>query len=577
VQRAPQRASHVTAALVKALLLYLEAEKGAVVADTWLRGIRTVRADLDDETRSVPRTVHHAAVRAFVELTSREAVMESSRFLLAPTNLGFWVRILRGAQNPCDAYARMDTGQGEYGRTMHWEVVEAHNGIWRGRVHLRHDPELEKDGLLTLARASMLAAVPALFGYERAHVTVRATLSSSDPGEVVQELEARWKVPSAALTMGGAGVVGTSLASGLAAVMQTPSPAALAVAGIGLVAGSISGAVIRHEQLRRIATRGQSMRVQALERNLVLQETRARSATGQVVGSIVAGEYRILKPMGAGASGVIYEARRVRDDLPVALKLLRAAAAHESMASDRLRREAEALGLAWHPNVVEVIDHGHLPDGTAYLALELLTGESLGARLRSRGRLTEQELLPLALQVCEALSAIHAAGVVHRDIKPGNIFLELTHDADGNTIERIKIVDFGIARVEWEETRITNNGSPVGTPGYMSPEQETGIEVDARSDLFALGASLYQCLVGETPPPTPSGLWLVASNNESTPATGPRATQIQSALNRTAPAWRAIIERALLPNPDDRYQDARSFAQALRTLEAEAPAQSATS
>jgi eukaryotic-like serine/threonine-protein kinase len=258
----------------------------------------------------------------------------------------------------------------------------------------------------------------------------------------------------------------------------------------------------------------------------------------------------------------------MRDDLPVALKLLRAAAAHESVASDRLRREAEALGLAWHPNVVEVIDHGHLPDGTAYLVLELLFGESLNARLRTKKKLTEQELLPIALQVCDALAAVHAAGVIHRDIKPGNIFLERIDIAGKLGGERVKVVDFGIARVEWEETRITNIGSPVGTPGYMSPEQEAGMAVDARSDLFALGASLYECLVGDTPPPTPSGMWLVASS-ESAPATGPRASQIKSALREASPEWRTLIERALMPNPDDRFQDARAFGQALRGLRRE--------
>lgn len=553
---------------MKALLMYLDAEKGASVADNWLRQARTVRTDLEDETRSIPRSVMHAALRTFVELTSRDAVVESGKYLLVPQNLGFWVRILRGAENPNDAYARLDTGQAEYGRTMHWEVVEAHKGVWRGHVHLRHDPELEKDGLLTLSRAALLSAVPALFGFERAKVTARAALSSTDPTEVVQEFEAHWHEPSFSLSVFGAAAGGAAIASALGFATHSQTPIALAISGIGLLAGGVSGLVAWRERVRRIAMRGQSMRVHALERNLVLQETRARSATGQVVGSIVAGEYRILRPMGAGSSGVIYEARRMRDDLPVALKLLRAAAAHESVASDRLRREAEALGLAWHPNVVEVLDHGHLPDGTAYLVLELLYGESLSARLKTKKHFTEQELLPVALQVCDALAAIHAAGVIHRDIKPGNIFLERN---ESGAKERVKVVDFGIARVEWEETRITNIGSPVGTPGYMSPEQEAGIEVDARSDLFALGASLYECLVGDTPPPTPSGLWLVASNEAAALGTGPRASQIKDALRGVAPAWREIIERAIMANPDDRFQDARAFGQALRELVKEEP------
>ena len=133
--------------------------------------------------------------------------------------------------------------------------------------------------------------------------------------------------------------------------------------------------------------------------------------------------------MGSGATGVIYEAVRISDGLPVAIKLLRAAAAHEAVASDRLRREAEALGLAWHPNVVEVIDQGHLPDGTAYLVMELLHGESLAARVQALGHIGPRDLLPIAMQVCDALAAIHAAGIVHRDLKPSNIFL--ARDAEG--------------------------------------------------------------------------------------------------------------------------------------------------
>jgi serine/threonine-protein kinase len=264
--------------------------------------------------------------------------------------------------------------------------------------------------------------------------------------------------------------------------------------------------------------------------------------------------------MGSGATGVIYEAVRISDGVPVAVKLLRAAAAHEAVASDRLRREAEALGLSWHPNVVEVIDHGHLPDGTSYLVMELLHGESLATRLRSKGRLTPRDLLPIAMQTCDALAAVHAAGVVHRDLKPSNIFLAVDRD-DPAGPERVKLLDFGIARVEWEETRITNTGGPLGTPGYMSPEQETGSsDVDARSDIFSLGAVLFECLVGEPPPPrSPSGL---VRTGEGTAIRFDSGTQKSASL--VLPVWRTIIEKAMALQPAERYQDARSFAQALR-------------
>src|SRR5262249_29260030 len=154
-----------------------------------------------------------------------------------------------------------------------------------------------------------------------------------------------------------------------------------------------------------------------------------------------------------GASGVIYEATRIADGMPVAIKLLRAATAHDVTASDRLRRESEALGLSWHPNVVEVIGHGILPDGTSYLVMELLQGETLATRLKYRVRLPASDVLPIAKQVAEALVAIHAAGVVHRDLKPSNIYLVPDEEAEGPKKERVKVFDFGIARVEWEEMR----------------------------------------------------------------------------------------------------------------------------
>jgi serine/threonine-protein kinase len=303
------------------------------------------------------------------------------------------------------------------------------------------------------------------------------------------------------------------------------------------------------------------MRVHALERSLSLKEAHEGGVGSNLEGSVAAGQYRILRRMGAGATGVIYEAVRIADGLQVAIKLLRVAAAHDAVASDRLRREAEALGLAWHPNVVEVIDHGHLPDGTAYLVMELLPGESLATRLRNRGRLTPRELLPIALQMCDALAAVHAAGVVHRDVKPSNILLAVDRE-DPAGPERVKLLDFGIARVEWEETRITNTGGPLGTPGYMSPEQETGeAEIDGRSDLFALGAVLFECLVGEPPPPrTPSGLVRMHDGSSRLDS----GTQKAAAF--VPPKWRAVIDKAMAAKPSDRYQDARAFAQDLRSV-----------
>jgi len=549
------------AALLKALLRMLSAEKGAPAADGWLRMVRLVRDDLDDETRMLPLSSFHQALVAFAEVANRESIPRASRHLIEPDNLGAWVRVLRGTTSPAEAFARLDTTDSQYGRTTRWETTDTRRGWWRGQVSIAHDPSLEEDGLLRLGRLAELAAVPALFGYPDARARALPGGASRAQG-IVQEFEVQWAVPDVAVSaaVGGAAGLGLGLVP-LAGHLGTCGVSAL-VSGLGMALGSFAGILRARERLRSAEGRAQRSRVHALERSLSLMESHERGFGAQLEGQVVAGQYRVLRRMGSGATGVIYEAARLSDGLPVALKLLRAATAHEAVASDRLRREAEALGLSWHPNVVEVIDHGHLSDGTAYLVMELLHGESLAARLQTRGRLLPSDLLPIAMQVCDALAAAHAAGVVHRDVKPSNVYLAVDPD-DPAGPERVKLLDFGIARVEWEETRITNTGGPLGTPGYMSPEQEMGTaEIDGRSDVFALGAMLFECLVGEPPPPrTPSGL--IRAGDAS-------AVRLDSGTQKAATfvphEWRAVIEKATALQPADRYENARAFAQALRAM-----------
>jgi serine/threonine-protein kinase len=360
-------------------------------------------------------------------------------------------------------------------------------------------------------------------------------------------------------------------------------------------AGGAVGLLWARDRARRVESASQALRVSVLERSLALRDTEKSASAGDLEGSVVAGQYRIVERMGSGASGVIYQATRITDGLGVAIKLLRAATAHDVTASDRLRRESEALGLSWHPNVVEVIDHGHLPDGTSYLVMELLQGETLATRLKYRLRLPPAEILPIAKQVAEALVAIHAAGVVHRDLKPSNIYLVPSEATDGEATELVKVFDFGIARVEWEEMRITNMGAPLGTPGYMPPEQESGGEVDARSDLYALGAVLYECLVGEPPPVSSTDMWKPGTRPPSSfamrlaagadsgvqpasrrlPSAAPaplESAQTPSGPQEVSSEWRAVVERAVAKRPDDRYQDARTLLTALRTLDPNADA-----
>jgi len=537
-------AGQVLAALPKALLLYLDA-RGGGLADEWLRACRLRRDDLADETRTLPVVTLRSALDAFVSVASREEIERTWSHLVAPTNLGAWARVLRGSTAPQQAFSRLDGSESEYARSTRWETLDARAGFWRGRVLIAHDPAIEETGLLALMRAAELRALPALFGYRPLSVRAEGVVAH-EASTLAQTYEVRWRVMRAPLMAAAFGAV-CAAATAPVALSHGAS-----VVALGAVAGALGGLAVARDRLRRAESRAQSTRVHVLERSLELKEERERAATGQLEGVIVAGLYRIGQRMGSGAAGVIYQAQRVSDGLPVAVKLLRAAAAHESVAVDRLRREAEALRLAWHPNIVEILDQGHLPDGTSYLVMELLAGDSLATRLR-RGKFESHEVVSMALQICDALVAVHAAGIVHRDLKPSNLILVKTPEGD-----RVKLIDFGIARVEWEETRITNIGAPLGTPGYMSPEQEGGGVIDARSDLFAVGAIVYECLVGEPPPPLlPSGLF----NRNDSQGMGSSTAQLPS-------GWRTIVEKAMAPNPLERFQDARALAHAIRTIEA---------
>ncbi len=570
----------------KALLKHLDATKGRAAADAWLGATRTERRDLEDEARPVPIARLAGALRAFVDVAGAAAIDEAAIYLVAPDVLGAWTRVLRGSTTPVEAFERLDGNDTELSRTVRWETLSRSPTAWRGRVYLAHDPTLESDGLLRAARMAELSMVPVLFGLERGSVSSIEATTERGPE---QEFEVHWTVPDAPRVV----LIGLAVGAALGSIPLLATPSVLGVACFvaGSSAGALAGVAANRDRLRRTETVAQRTRVYALERSLLLRDERQSMQSGTLEGTVVAGQYRIVRRMGSGGSGVIYEALRSSDGLPVAIKLLRAVAAHDAVASDRLRREAEALGLAWHPNVVDVIDHGYLADGTSYLVMELLRGETLAGRLEAKERLSPEEILPIALQVCDALVAVHAAGVVHRDLKPSNIFLvEPAAPAPGDAAPpevRVKLIDFGIARVEWEETRITNIGAPVGTPGYMSPEQEAGGEIDARSDVFAFGAVVYECLVGQPPPANkpstsqhPSGRPVrevsssppvpYARPGVPAPTASPAPSASPSGVHpaaRALPArWQAFLARAMAVAPGDRFPDARTMGQALREL-----------
>jgi serine/threonine-protein kinase len=206
------------------------------------------------------------------------------------------------------------------------------------------------------------------------------------------------------------------------------------------------------------------------------------------LGSVLADRYQILEEIGHGGMGRVYRAtdNMLGDD--VALKTL-LAPQEGSQDEARLLREVQICRKITHPNVVRVHDVGRYAGGL-FVTMELLAGKSLHAVLHRQGRLNLKQAKTVLSQVAQGLSEAHELGVVHRDLKPGNVFVTDRH---------VKVLDFGIARMDSQETRLTRTGSAVGSPHYMSPEQLRGLAVDGRSDLYALGVMAFTLIAGHEP------------------------------------------------------------------------------
>jgi serine/threonine-protein kinase len=216
-------------------------------------------------------------------------------------------------------------------------------------------------------------------------------------------------------------------------------------------------------------------------------------------GDILAARYRLVRPLGEGGAGVVWAARQVTTERPVAVKVLRGG---DPANAARFLREARVAASLNHRNIVQVFDFWEVEDGgPVFLVMELLAGETLGAVLERVGRLSVPQTLSVATPIAAALKAAHAMGVVHRDLKPDNVFL-VAATPDEPAVE-VKVLDFGLAKpvtADPQATVVTQTGSVMGTPCYMSPEQVYGErDVDVRADVWALGVVLYECLTGTKP------------------------------------------------------------------------------
>jgi serine/threonine protein kinase len=234
------------------------------------------------------------------------------------------------------------------------------------------------------------------------------------------------------------------------------------------------------------------------------------------LGQILDGRYQVERMLGEGGMGWVFEVSHLQIGRKLALKILLPQHSAQPDVVSRFRREARAASTIGHPNIVEVTDFGTTSDGNVYFVMERLSGADLGETIARAGRLPLGRALHIGRQLCRALGASHAAGIVHRDLKPENVFLiERAGDPDF-----VKVLDFGIAKAP-EETRagLTLPGIVMGTPEYMAPEQAVGAATDARSDIYAFGALLYEMLTG-TPPftdPTAMGVLIKKSNQRARP------------------------------------------------------------
>src|SRR6202021_2121477 len=294
------------------------------------------------------------------------------------------------------------------------------------------------------------------------------------------------------------------------------------------------------------------------------------------------GPYEIQAPIGAGGMGEVYHARATRLDRVVAIKVLPHHLSSDPDLKQRFDREARAISSLNHPRICTLHDVGH-QDGIDFLVMEYLEGESLAKRLQ-KGPLPLKELLKIGIEVCEALTTAHRAGIVHRDLKPGNIML---------TRNGAKLMDFGLAKgtatgfgsaasapllsaakTMSEATPLsplTSAGMGIGTIQYMAPEQIEGKEADARSDVFALGAVLYEMTTGKRPFEGKSQLSVASAILEKDPE------PIQTLKPLTPVGFERLVNTCLTKNPDDRFQTARDVQLEMQWISEDLPQLAASS
>jgi serine/threonine-protein kinase len=273
--------------------------------------------------------------------------------------------------------------------------------------------------------------------------------------------------------------------------------------------------------------------------------------------------YQVLKLLGAGGFGAVYRAKHARTDAQVALKVMKQGLVNDDLALDRFMREAKAAASIGDDHVVRVLDAEVTSDGLAFIAMELLVGVDLRELDDREGPLSPSRVLDLICQVLDGLEAAHQKGVVHRDMKPGNVFIVVRRDDDGTERERAKLLDFGISKMidPTAEKPLTATNTAMGTPGYMAFEQFFNArDVDARADVYAVSAMTFELLAGRKPFIAETYAELVMKvRNETAPSLRSVAPSLPAPLC-------AVIDKGLQRKRERRWDSAAQMAAALRGL-----------